>query len=137
LIGKVLRDIVNLLIYGGALLAYARLVLQALSLSINSREDEFFMYSLWIGVCTAALYCGHRVIGLKKWLTIRSSERFNVIRKYERHIWIYFFIWILLSAILFFTFGSIRLVIWMLAGRFYCIWICIAFIIGQKEDCVI
>jgi hypothetical protein len=67
---------------------------------------------------------------------IRSSERFNIIRKYERHIWIYFFIWILLSAVLFFTFGSIRLVIWMLPGGFialdmYCLYY------WTKEGCVI
>ncbi|HZV44875.1 MAG TPA: hypothetical protein VFF90_10380, partial [Saprospiraceae bacterium] len=64
MINKALRDIVNLLIYGGAFIGLCAACITALSLSINSREDEFFMYSLWIGVCTAALYCGHRVIGL-------------------------------------------------------------------------
>jgi 4-hydroxybenzoate polyprenyltransferase len=133
LIGKALRDIVNLLIYGGAFIGLCAACITALSLSINSREDEFFMYSLWIGVCTAALYCGHRVIGLSKMAHIRSSERFNVIRKYERHIWIYFFTWILLSAILFFTFGSIRLVIWMLPGGFIAFGYVLPLLLGKKR----
>jgi 4-hydroxybenzoate polyprenyltransferase len=133
LINKVLRDIVNLLIYGGAFIGLCAACITSLSLSINSRADEFFMYTIWIGVCTAALYCGHRVIGLSKMAHIRTSERFNVIRKYERHIWTYFILWILLSGILFFMIGSFRLVIWMLPGGFIAFGYVLPLLLGKRR----
>ncbi len=133
MINKVLRDIVNLLIYGGAFIGLCAACMTALSLEISNKEDIYFMYTLWIGLCTAALYCGHRVIGLKKMAHIKTSERFNIIRKYEKHIWIYFFIWIILAAIVFFTFGSFRLLIWMLPGGFIAFGYVLPLLFGKKR----
>ena len=133
MINKALRDIVNLLIYGGAFIGLCAACLTALSLRINGKEDSFFMYTLWIGICTAALYSGHRVIGLKKMEHIKTSERFNVLRKYQNHIWIYFVIWIILSGILFLTFGTFQLLIWMLPGGFIAVGYVLPVILGKKR----
>jgi 4-hydroxybenzoate polyprenyltransferase len=133
LINKALRDIVNLLIYGGAFIGLCAACITALSLEINAKENNYYMYSLWIGVCTACLYCGHRVIGLKKMAHIKTSERFNVIRKYEQHIWVYFYLWICLAAFLFFTFGSIQLVISMMPGGFIALGYVLPFLFGKKR----
>jgi len=133
LLNKALRDIVNLLIYGGAFIGLCAACITALSLEINAKEDTYFLYTLWIGVCTACLYCGHRVIGLNKMAHIKKSERFEIIRKYERHIWIYFIIWIGLSALLFFIFGSIRLVVWMMPGGFIAFGYVLPLLFGKRR----
>ena len=133
MINRFLRDIVNLLIYGGAYIGICAACITAMSLEIIGKENTHFMYTLWIGVCTATLYCGHRVIGLKKMAHIKTSERFNVIRKYEQHIWVYFYLWICLTAFLFFTFGSIRLVIWMMPGGFIALGYVLPLLFGKKR----
>jgi 4-hydroxybenzoate polyprenyltransferase len=133
LINKALRDIVNLLIYGGAFIGLCAASITALSLKIDGREDSYFMYTIWIGICTAALYCGHRVIGLKKMEHIQTSERFNVIRKYQRHIWVYFVIWIILAGILFLSFGNFRLLIWMMPGGFIAFGYVLPLLFGKKR----
>jgi hypothetical protein len=46
LINKALRDIVNLLIYGGAFIGLCAACITALSLEINATEDTYFLYTL-------------------------------------------------------------------------------------------
>lgn len=118
MIARLLRDIVNLLIYGGFFIGLCAACITALSLELCGKVEHFLMYSFWIGVCTAALYCGHRVIGLQKVAHIKSNERFIVIRKYEYHIWTYFCVWIIIALVIFYYIGSIELLIWMIPGGF-------------------
>lgn len=133
MIDRLLRDIVNLLIYGGFFIALCASCITALSLEIHHHVEEHFLYTLWIGVCTGALYCGHRVIGLKKMAHIQTSERFNVIRRYEKHIWTYFVTWILLAIVMLYFIGSFRLLIWMLPGGFIAIGYILPLFFGQKR----
>lgn len=116
LINKVLRDVVNLLIYGGFFIGLCASCMTALTLEINGHVDEHLDYIYWIGVATAALYCGHRVIGLNKVAHLRTTERFNVIRQYRTHIWIYFFFWSLLTAVIFLVRIPLDLFFWLLPG---------------------
>jgi len=133
LINKVLRDFVNLLIYGGAFIGLCAASITALSLNVIGKADAFYVYTLWIGICTAALYCGHRVIGLKKMEHIKTSERFSIIRKYEQHIWIYFFAWLLLAGGIFLVFGSFRLAVWLLPGGFVAFGYVMPLLFGKKR----
>ena len=88
----------------------------ALTLEANGNVDAHLHYIYWIGMATAALYCGHRVIGLHKVAHIRTSERFNVIRQYKTHIWIYFFSWTVLTGIFFFLWIPLDLFFWLMPG---------------------
>ncbi len=133
MIDRLIRDIVNLIIYGGLFIGLCASCITALSLEVTGHDHLFFLYSVWIGVCTAALYSGHRVIGLQKMAHIRTSERFNVIRKYETHIWIYFLVWVILSGYLFFKIGSWSLMWWMLPGGFIAFGYVLPLLFGKKR----
>lgn len=117
MIDRILRDIVNLLLYGGAFIGICAACITALTFElIGDVGQQQLSYVLLIGVSTAALYSGHRVIGLKKVSHVTSNERYNVIRKYKVHIWVYCVLWILLSMWLFLPFASIEFVLWMMPG---------------------
>ena len=133
MIDKPLRDIVNLLIYGGFLIGLCAACVTALTLEINGNADAHLRYVVWIGIATAGLYCGHRVIGLEKVAHIKTSVRFNIIRKYRKHIWIYFFVWTLLTTALFFSFGSLELLLWLVPGGSVAVGYILPFIPGGKR----
>ena len=97
MIDKFIRDIVNLLLYGGAFIGLCAACITALTFELTGDVESQFPYTLLIGVCTSALYSAHRVIGLHKLKHITSFERYTVIRRYKHHIWMYCFMWIAAS----------------------------------------
>ncbi len=117
MIDKIVRDIVNLLLYGGAFIGICAACITALTFElIGDVGQQQLSYILLIGVSTAALYSGHRVIGLHKVSHVTSNERYNVIRKYKVHIWVYCVVWVLLSIWLFVPLASIEFVLWLIPG---------------------
>jgi 4-hydroxybenzoate polyprenyltransferase len=133
LINKILRDVINLLLYGGGFIGLCAACITALSFELTGRAEENLHYILFIGTATAALYAGHRVIGLKKVDHINSSERYAVIRKYKVHIWIYCILWILLSLWLFLPMASVEFVLWLLPGGFIAGTYVIPFLPGSRR----
>lgn len=93
----------------------------ALTFELIGNVENHSSYILLIGVATAALYCAHRVIGLHKLAHVTTSERYEVIRKYKVHIWLYAFGWILLSLWMFIPMVSINLILWLAPGGFIAI----------------
>ncbi|MEP6795575.1 MAG: hypothetical protein ABJB16_14700 [Saprospiraceae bacterium] len=117
MIDRILRDIVNLLLYGGAFIGLCAACITALTFELIGDVDQLQLsYILFIGVSTAALYSGHHVIGLHKLSHVTTYERYTVIRKYKAHIWVYCAMWILLSIWLFMPLASIEFVLWMIPG---------------------
>jgi 1,4-dihydroxy-2-naphthoate octaprenyltransferase len=116
LIDRYIRDAINLLIYGGSFIGLCAACITALSFELTGYTQPHFQYILLMGTATAALYCGHRVIGLKKLEHIRTSERYRVIRKYKNHIWVYCGVWIALSLWLFIPMASLELLLWLIPG---------------------
>jgi 1,4-dihydroxy-2-naphthoate octaprenyltransferase len=88
----------------------------ALSFEISGQMTDHLPYILFIGTATAALYCGHRVIGLNKLKHIRTSPRFDVIRQYKSHIWVYCVLWVLLSGWLLIPIFSFEFICWLIPG---------------------
>lgn len=116
MINKFIRDLVNLLIYGGGFIGLCAACITALSFELTGRVEANLPYLFFIGTVTAALYCGHRVIGLQKLSHIQTTERFEVIRKYEKHIWAYCVLWIGVSVWLFIPIANLDLVLWFIPG---------------------
>jgi len=117
LIDKFLRDIVNLLLYGGAFIGLCAASITALTFElIGDVGQHQLSYILLIGASTAALYTGHRVIGLHKLAHITSFERYNVIRRYKQHIWVYCFIWLIASIWFFIPLASAEFIVWLIPG---------------------
>ncbi|HUR31041.1 MAG TPA: hypothetical protein VMZ69_06385, partial [Saprospiraceae bacterium] len=115
--GKYIRDIVNLLLYGGAFIGLCASCITALTFELVGEDVESqFRYIILLGVATSALYCAHRVIGLHKLSHVTTSERYHVIRMYKAHIWLYSFIWIALSFWLFIPMANLTLIIWLIPG---------------------
>jgi 4-hydroxybenzoate polyprenyltransferase len=89
----------------------------ALTLELVSDDvASQFQYIILIGVATSALYCAHRVIGLHKLAHVTASERFQVIRRYKAHIWLYSFVWVGLSFWLFIPMANLNFIIWLIPG---------------------
>lgn len=114
--GRLLRDTVNLMIYGGSFIGLCAACITALTFEITGRTQQNLTYIFFIGAATAALYCGHRVIGLKKLEHVKTTVRFQVIRKYKSHIWIYCVLWILISLYLFVSLANVEFVLWLAPG---------------------
>jgi 4-hydroxybenzoate polyprenyltransferase len=117
LIDKFIRNIVNLLLYGGAYIGLCAACITALTFELIGDVGQLQLsYILLIGVSTAALYSLHRVIGLPKLAHVTSFERYHVIRKYKFHIWGYGVVWLAMSIWLFIPMASINFVLWLLPG---------------------
>ncbi len=104
------------MIYGGFFIGLCAACITAFTFSLNGHSESNLAYSIWIGLATAALYCGHRVIGLHKVPLTDTTPRFAIIRRYQKHIWFYFGIWIFLTLLLFFDFASVSLAAWLIPG---------------------
>ncbi len=116
MIGRFIRDTVNLLLYGGTFIGLGAACMTALSFEITGNVQAHLGYILFVGTSTAALYCAHRVIGLKKVDHIQTSSRFAVIRKYKAHIWVYTVVWTLISVWLFFSSFEPKLLMVLIPG---------------------
>jgi len=117
LIDKILRDIINLLLYGGAFIGLCAACITALTFELTGDLGQLQLsYVLLMGVSTAALYSGHRVIGLHKVSHVTSNERYRVIRRYKAHIWLYCAVWVLCSVWLFIPLASVEFILWLLPG---------------------
>lgn len=116
MIGRLVRDIVNLLIYGGTFIGLCAACITALTFELTGSVEENFRYILLVGAATAALYCGHRVIGLHKTAFLNTSERFAIIRRYQFHIRVYAVLWGLLALWLFIPMASTTFMLWLLPG---------------------
>lgn len=133
MINKFLRDVVNLLIYGGSFIGLCAACITALTFELTGKTDQYLQYIYFIGAATAALYCAHRVIGLSKLAHINSSERYDVIRQYKLHIWIYCVLWIGLTIWLFIPLAGFELILWLIPGGFVGAAYVIPFISGKKR----
>lgn len=117
MINKFIRDIVNLLLYGGAFIGLCAACITALTFELIGDIGHLQLsYILLIGTSTAALYSGHRVFSLHKLAHVTSVERLNVIREHKQHIWFYCGIWLLLSVWLFIPLASLRFILWLIPG---------------------
>ncbi len=133
MINKFIRDLVNLLIYGGSFIGLCAACITALSLELTGKTDQYLDYIFFIGAATAALYSAHRVIGLKKLEHIKSSERYDVIRQYKTHIWIYCFLWIVVTLWLFIPLASVEFILWLIPGGSIGAAYVIPFLSGNKR----
>jgi 4-hydroxybenzoate polyprenyltransferase len=100
---------------------------------LTGKPDQYLHYIFFIGAATAALYTAHRVIGLSKLAHIKSSERYDVIRQYQAHIWIYFILWIVVTLWLFIPLASIKLILWLIPGGIIGAAYVIPFLSGKKR----
>ncbi len=113
MISRYLRDTINLLLYGGTFVGLCAACLTALSFEILGTAQVHLAYILLVGTSTSALYCAHRVVGLKRVAHIRNNDRFEIIRKYKSHIWLYTILWSLISLWIFLTMAEPKL-LWIL-----------------------
>ncbi len=111
-----LRDIINLLLYGGAFIGLCASSITALTFELIGGIETQFNYILLIGVATAALYSAHRVLGLQKLAHITTTDRYAVIRNYKQHIWLYCIVWIVVTGWLFIPMASLSLILWLIPG---------------------
>lgn len=114
--GKLLRDIVNLLLYGGAFIGLCAAAITSLTFELIGSVDLHLSYVLLIGTSTAALYSAHRVIGLHKLEHVTTHDRYAVIRKYKYHIWMYCVGWVLITVYLFLPVMDFEYILWLLPG---------------------
>ena len=133
MINKLIRDVVNLLIYGGSFIGLCAACITALSLELTGKTDQYLDYIFFIGTATAALYSAHRVIGLRKLAHIKSSERYDIIRQYKMHIWIYCVLWIGVTLWLFIPLASLELILWLIPGGSIGAAYVIPFLSGNKR----
>lgn len=113
---KIVRDTINLLLYGGAFIGLCAACMTALSFEIVGTVQTHMKYILLVGTSTSALYCAHRVVGLNRVSHINHSSRFEIIRKYQTHIWMYAIGWALLSVWLFISMQDPGLLLVLLPG---------------------
>lgn len=90
-------------------------------------------YTLLIGIASAALYSGHKVIGLYKLNHIQSFERYTVIRQYKQHIWLYCIGWSILSIWFLIPLFNIRFLLWLLPGGIIALMYILPIIPGKKR----
>ena len=133
MINKFIRDVVNLLIYGGSFIGLCAACITALSLELTGKTDLYLEYVYFIGAATAALYSAHRVIGLRKLEHIKSSERYDVIRQYKTHIWIYCILWVCITIWLFIPLANLELILWLIPGGSIGAAYVIPFLSGKKR----
>ena len=111
-----IRNIVNLLIYGGAFIGLCAASVTALTFELLGIVESHIQYILLIGVATAALYSVHRVIGLHKIGLVNTYDRFHILRKYKQHIWLYAVGWTALSVWLLLPLANLRFILLLLPG---------------------
>jgi 4-hydroxybenzoate polyprenyltransferase len=117
LINKLIRDIDNFLLYGGAYIGLCAASITGLTFElIGSLGQKQLAYTLLIGSSTASLYSAHRVLGLRKLSHIRDFERYDVIRKYKSHIWVYCILWTLISVWLLIPLADLNFILWLIPG---------------------
>jgi 1,4-dihydroxy-2-naphthoate octaprenyltransferase len=133
LIGRLLRDTVNLLIYGGIFIGLCAACITALTFELTGRAEENLQYILLIGTATSALYSIHRVIGLNKTAHLKTSERFVVIRKYQSHIRIYTVLWIMLTLWLLAPLFSLTFILMLMPGGVIAFSYVIPFLSGGRR----
>ncbi len=114
--GKFIRELVNLLLYGGAFIGLCASSITAFTFELTGDVMIHFPYILLIGVSTAALYSAHRVIGLHKLAHIVTYDRYKIIRKYKQHIWLYCVVWVTLTIWFFMPFAGTKMILWVLPG---------------------
>lgn len=131
--GKLVYDIVNLLLYGSAFIGLCASSVTALTLELTDSVEQHFQYIVLVGVATAALYSAHRVIGLQKLKHVTANERYAVIRKYSIHIWLYCIGWILISAWIFLSMFSWTFLLWLIPGGFIALAYVIPFMAKQRR----
>jgi len=133
LIGRIVRDIVNLLIYGGSFIGLCAACITALTFELTGSVEQNVQYIFLVGTATAALYCGHRVVGLHKTDLISTSDRFVIIRKYQFHIRVYAVLWGLLTLWLLLPMASLPFLLWMLPGGLIAFLYVIPFLPGGRR----
>ena len=116
MIDKILKDAVNLLIYGGLFIGLCAACITALTFELSGQAFENLQYIFLVGAATAALYSIHRIIGLQKTAHLVTTERFAIIRKYQFDIRVYSVFWVLLSAWFAIPFLSIPFILWLIPG---------------------
>ncbi len=116
MINKILRDAINLLLYGGTFIGLCAACITAFSFELTGTLSHHLTYVLFVGTSTAGLYCAHRVVGLKRVERVRDSNRFDIIRRYKSHIWVYTGAWSLLSVWLFVQMGDLTLLAYLIPG---------------------
>jgi len=132
LTGKFIRDIVNLLIYGGAFIGLCASCITALSFELTGQTEQNLPYIFLIGTATASLYALHRVVGLNKTVHLKTSERFSVIRKYQFHIRVYTVIWAMITLSLLASF-NLSFVLLLLPGGIIAFTYVIPFLSGGRR----
>lgn len=116
MISRFLRNSIDLLLYGGTFIGLGAACMTALSFEIIGTVQSHLNYILFVGTSTAALYCAHRVVGLKRVAHIVNSSRFEVIRKYQSHIWVYTIVWTVISIWLFYSIVEQNLMFMLVPG---------------------
>ncbi len=116
MIDRYLRDIVNLLLYGGAFIGLCAACITAFTFELIGNVEDNLDYIMLVGIATAALYGAHRVIGLHKLAHVTTNDRYSVIRKYKYHIWIYSALWVVLSFWFFIPHASWDFILWLIPG---------------------
>jgi 1,4-dihydroxy-2-naphthoate octaprenyltransferase len=133
LTGKFIKDIVNLLIYGGAFIGLCAASITALTFELTGQADQHLPYILLVGAATAALYALHRVVGLNKTAHLKTSERFSVIRKYQFHIRVYTVFWVMISLSLFAPLFTVEFMLLLLPGGVIAFTYVIPFLSGGRR----
>ena len=133
MIDRLLRDFVNLLIYGGAFIGLCAACITALTFELSGQAGENLQYVFLIGAATASLYTIHRIVGLQKTAHLVTSDRFAIIRKYQSHIRVYAVLWVMLAIWLSIPFLSVPFVLWILPGGIVGFAYVIPFLPGGKR----
>jgi 4-hydroxybenzoate polyprenyltransferase len=116
LIGKRIRDVVNLLLYGGGFIGLCAACLTAFTFELTGTVQKHLGYIYLIGAATASLYSLHKVIGLQRTLHLSSSGRYATIRIYQFHIRVYTVIWLILACWLLLPLLTLEFIYWLLPG---------------------
>lgn len=131
--GKLLRDVVNLLLYGGAFIGLCAACITAFTFELIGNVADHIDYILLIGVSTSALYAAHRVIGLHRLAHLEANERYAVIRRYKYHIWVYAIAWLALSIFYFLPLASFNFILWLIPGGSIALSYVLPFLKGGKR----
>jgi 4-hydroxybenzoate polyprenyltransferase len=102
----------DLLFYGGFFIGFCASALTALTVDLFAQPNVHLSYIAWIGTATAALYCGHRLIGLHHIQNVQSSVRFQAVRNWRNVIIILGLLWAALSFYFLFRIFDFNL-LWM------------------------
>ncbi len=116
MIGKLIRNTINLLLYGGGFIGLGAACMTALSFEIIGTAQLHLNYIFFVGTSTSALYCVHRVVGIKRFAHITNSPRLDIIRKYQSHIWVYGVMWSVLCLWFFIALAEPKLILALIPG---------------------